>query len=60
MERMTLLERKVDELLQPYQDYFFESPIFDDTNAGKLLEGCIEPCSATALRLLACAASHYW
>ena len=56
MERASLLERIVENLLRPYQDYFFESPIFDDRRARQLLNGVVEPRSATALEFLARAA----
>jgi len=46
----------VENLLRPDQDYFFESPIFDDRRARQLLNGVVEPRSATALEFLARAA----
>ena len=56
IERASLLERVVENLLRPYQDYFFESPTFDDRHARRLLNGVVEPRSATALEFLARAA----
>lgn len=56
MERMSLLERATANLLRPYQDYLFESPRFDDRNARRILDGVVEPRTATALDLLARAA----
>jgi len=50
------VERVVENLLRPYQDYFFESPTFDDRHARRLLNGVVEPRSATALEFLARAA----
>ncbi len=57
MEGMRLLERVAENLLRPYQDYFFESPIFDDRNTRHLLDGRVEPRSAVALEFLARAAA---
>lgn len=56
IEGASLLERVVENLLRPYQDYFFESPIFDDRHARRLLNGVIEPRSSTAIEFLARAA----
>jgi len=56
IEGASLLERVVENLLRPYQDYFFESPTFDDRHARRLLNGVVEPRSATALEFLARAA----
>lgn len=56
IEGASLLERVVENLLRPYQDYFFESPTFDDRHARRLLDGVVEPRSATALEFLASAA----
>ena len=53
IEGASLLERVVENLLRPYQDYFFESPTFDDRHARRLLNGVVEPRSATALEFLA-------
>lgn len=58
MEEMTLFERKLDNLLRPYQDYFFEMPVFDDTNTRQLLDGRVGRHFATALRLLDRAAAR--
>jgi nucleoside-diphosphate-sugar epimerase len=56
IEGASLLERVVENLLRPYQAYFFESPTFDDRHARRLLNGVVEPRSATALEFLARAA----
>jgi nucleoside-diphosphate-sugar epimerase len=53
IEGASLLERVVENLLRPYHDYFFESPAFDDRRARRLLDGVVEPRSATALEFLA-------
>lgn len=53
MEGMSLLERVAENLLRPYQDYFFESPTFDDRYARQFLDGRVEPRSAVALEFLA-------
>jgi thioester reductase-like protein len=53
IEGASLFERVVENLLRPYQDYFFESPTFDDRHARRLLDGKVEPRSAAALELLA-------
>lgn len=53
MEGMTLLERVAENLLRPYQDYFFESPTFDDRYARQFLDGRVEPRSAVAIEFLA-------
>ncbi|MFZ2447476.1 MAG: SDR family oxidoreductase [Syntrophobacteraceae bacterium] len=58
MAGMTFWERKLDNLLRPYRDYLFETPVFDDSNARRLLSGKVEPRSGTALSLLARAAAH--
>ena len=57
MEGMRLLERLAENLLRPYQDYFFESPIFDNRNTKQVLHGRVEPRSAAALEFLARAAA---
>ena len=56
IEGASLLERVVENLLRPYQSYFFESPTFDDRRARRFLDGVVEPRSATALEFLARAA----
>lgn len=56
IEGASVLERVVENLLRPYQDYFFESPTFDDRHARRILNGVVEPRSATALEILARAA----
>jgi nucleoside-diphosphate-sugar epimerase len=56
IEGASLLERVVENLLRPYQDYFFESPIFDDRHARRLLNGVVERRSSTAIEFLARAA----
>jgi thioester reductase-like protein len=56
IEEASLLERVVENLLRPYQDYFFDSPTFDDRRARRLLDGVVEPRSATALEFLVRAA----
>lgn len=52
MEGMRLLERVAEDLLRPYRDYFFGSPIFDDRNARQLLDGRVEPRSFAVLEFL--------
>lgn len=56
IEGASLLERVVENLLRPYQDYFFESPIFDDRHARRILNGVVERRSSTAIEFLARAA----
>ncbi len=58
MGGMSLLERVAENLSRPYQDYFFQSPIFDDRHARQLLDGRVEPRSGAALEFLARAAGH--